>query len=125
MLVGLAKKKSGGGTVTVGRWIATAVVAAALGMGVALPAHSAGLGKLTVLSSLGQPLVAEIEIVSLQPGEEEGLTARVAGAEAFRQAGIEINPVLNNVRFAIERRSGRPVLRVTSAQALNEPFLDM
>ncbi|MBM3345160.1 MAG: hypothetical protein FJY55_01460, partial [Betaproteobacteria bacterium] len=47
-----------------------------------LVSHSAGLGKLTVLSSLGQPLRAEIEIVSLQAGEGESLTARLASPEA-------------------------------------------
>ena len=54
-----------------------------------LAAHAAGLGRLTVLSQLGQPLNAEIEIVSLQPGEEESLAARLASNDAFQQAGIE------------------------------------
>jgi tetratricopeptide (TPR) repeat protein len=48
-------------------------------------------GKLTVLSGLGQPLNAEIEVVSLQPGERETLQARLASLDAFRQA-IRINP---------------------------------
>jgi pilus assembly protein FimV len=90
-----------------------------------LAAHAAGLGRLTVLSALGQPLNAEIEIVSLQPGEEDSLTARIAPADAFRDAGIEVNPALNSVRFSIQRRQGRPVLRVTTTQAVNEPFLEL
>ena len=51
-------------------------------------AHSAGLGRLNVLSSLGQALNAEIEIVSLQAGEEEGLAAKLASTEAFTQAAL-------------------------------------
>ena len=47
-------------------------------------AFAAGLGKLTVLSALGQPLRAEIEIVSLQQNEAESLTARLASPETFR-----------------------------------------
>src|SRR3954471_21947259 len=87
--------------------------------------HAAGLGRLAVLSPLGQPLLAEIEIVSLQPGEEDGLTARLAPPEAFEQAGIEISAALNSLRINIERRDKRPFLRVTTAQAVNEPFLDL
>jgi len=86
---------------------------------------AAGLGRLTVLSALGQPLDAEIEIVSLLPGEEEGLTARLAPAEAFRQAGIELTPVLLGARFSIERRAGRPYVRMRTTQPVHEPFLDV
>jgi pilus assembly protein FimV len=109
----------------VGRSIAIAVVAAALSLAGALTAHAAGLGKLTVLSALGQPLNAEVEIVSLQPGEEQDLAARLASADAFKQAGIDYNPALSGLRFAIERRGGRPLLKITTTQPVNEPFLDM
>jgi pilus assembly protein FimV len=108
----------------VGRSIAFAMFAAALSLAVP-SAHAAGLGKITVLSSLGQPLLAEIEIVQLQPGEEEGLIARLPSADAFTAAGIEISPILNSVRFVIQRRNNRPVVRITSTQAVNDPFLEM
>src|SRR5256885_15404141 len=80
-------------------------------------AHAAGLGRLTVLSALGQPLLAEIEIVSLQAGEEDALTARLASPEAFEQAGIDINAALSSVRINLERRDKKPFLRVTTSQA--------
>ena len=99
---------------TVGRAITVAIMAAALALAAPFAAHAAGLGKLNVLSPLGQPLNAEIEIVALRPGEEEGLTARVAGPEAFSAAGIEPAAVLNTMRFAIERRGSQRILRVTT-----------
>ena len=108
-----------------GKTITNAVVAIALWLAIPLVAQAAGLGKLTVLSPLGQPLNAEIEIVALQPGEEEGLVARLAAPEAFNQAGIEFNPVLSDARFAVERRGGRPLLRVRTSQPVNEPFLEL
>lgn len=87
---------------------------------------SAGLGKLTVHSALGQPLKAEIEVVSLQAGEADSLSARLAPVEAFRQADIDFNGALLNVKFAIERRpGGQHVVVLTSTQPLNEPFFDM
>ena len=109
-----------------GRSIAIAVFAAALFLaGSPSSVHAAGLGKLTVLSALGQPLVAEIDIVSLQRAEEDGLSARLASPDAFRQAGIEYSSALLGMRFDIVRRDGRPVLRVSTPQPLNEPFVDM
>src|SRR5438309_643370 len=87
--------------------------------------HAAGLGQLSVISPLGQPLNAEIEIVSLKPGEEEGLVARLASPDAFRAAGIDFNPALATARFAIERRGGRPLLRVRTTQPVNDPFLEI
>src|SRR3989454_7539602 len=87
--------------------------------------HAAGLGQLSVISPLGQPLNAEIEIVSLQPGEEEGLVARFASPDAFRAAGIDFNPALVRARFATERRGGRPLLRVRTTQPVNDPFLEI
>ena len=89
-----------------------------------LVAQAAGLGKLTLISALGQPLNAEVEIVSLQPGEED-LSARLASSQAFAQAGIEANPVLSDVRFTIERRGSTPILRLRSSQPINEPFIEL
>src|SRR5258706_1139737 len=92
---------------------------------VPLLASAAGLGRLTVSSSIGQPLRAEIEIVSLQSGEADSLSVRLASPEAFRQAGIEISPALIGLQFSVETRGNRPVIRVTTAQPVNEPFVDM
>ena len=90
-----------------------------------LLAYAAGLGRFTVNSALGQPLDAEIEIVSLQSGEEDSLTARLATAEAFKQAGIELSSALIGVQFSIDKRGNRPVIRLSTAQPVNEPFLDV
>lgn len=106
------------------RSITIAVVASVLWLA-AFAAHAAGLGRLTVLSALGQPLVAEVEVVSLQPGEEDTLSARLASPDAFSAAGIQISPALLGVRVEITRRNNRPVLRLTTKQPVNEPFLDL
>ncbi len=87
--------------------------------------HAAGLGKLTVLSALGQPLRAEIELTSVSPEEAAGLAAKLASPDAFRTANIEFNPALLSLRFNVEQRGGRQFIRVSSSQPLNEPFVDM
>jgi len=101
-------------------------IAAALAGGIHSTATAAGLGRLTVQSALGQPLQAEVEITSLSREELATLSARLAPPDAFRQAGIEFNPALSSLRFAIDRRpDGRAFVRITSTQAINEPFVDL
>src|SRR5687768_4973932 len=119
----LLEKNQGDGH-AVGKAITLAIVAAALALAAPLAARAAGLGKLTVLSPLGQPLNAEIEIVALRPGEEESLAARVAAPDAFAAAGIEMSHVLSSMRFTVERRGAQRVLRVRTVQPVNEPFVE-
>jgi pilus assembly protein FimV len=87
---------------------------------------AAGLGKITVLSALGQPLRAEIDLVSVQKDELGTLSARVASPDAYQQAGIEYNPALPTVRLMIDKRpGGQPFIMITSTQPVNEPYLDL
>ncbi len=88
-------------------------------------AHAAGLGKLTVLSSLGQPLRAEIELTAVSQDELGSLVPKLASADAFRQANIDLHPSLFSLRFAVEQRGNRPIIRITSTQPINEPYVDM
>jgi pilus assembly protein FimV len=88
-------------------------------------AHAAGLGKLTVLSALGQPLRAEIELTSVSKDEAGNLVAKLASPDAYRQANIDPGAALSTLRFAVEQRGTRQIINVTSVQPLNEPFIDM
>ncbi len=101
--------------------ISAAVVSALL----VAHASAAGLGKLTVLSGLGQPLRAEIELTAVTADEARTLQPKLASMEAFRQANIEFNPSLLALRFAIEQRGGKQLIRITSQQAISEPFVDV
>jgi pilus assembly protein FimV len=80
---------------------------------------------MTVLSVMGQPLKAELEVTRLAtsafPGSQGG------AADAFRQAGIDYSPALANLRFSrdVKERGGRRYLEVSSDRPLNEPFIDM
>jgi pilus assembly protein FimV len=87
-------------------------------------ADAAGLGKLTVFSSLGQPLKAEVEIAAT--GEElVGMTARLAPPDVFKQAGVDYASSLSDLRFVVEKRAnGKSVLKLSSLRPVNEPFLD-
>lgn len=89
-------------------------------------AQAAGLGKLSVLSALGQPLRAEIELVSVTKDELSGINAQLAGGEIFRQARVERSSALGALQFSVEQRTnGQPIVRITSSAPMSEPFLDM
>lgn len=88
--------------------------------------NAAGLGKLTLGSSLGQPFKAEIELVSVDEGELPSLAARVASPEAFNQAGMIYAPYHASLRVSIEKRvNGQPYIHVASTQSINEPFINL
>lgn len=90
-----------------------------------LGASGAGLGKLTVLSALGQPLRAEVEL-SASREELTTLSARIASPNAFQQAGIEYNSALSGIRFVVgQRANSQPYLDIQSDRPFNEPFLDL
>lgn len=100
------------------------ILAAAISL-CASGAYAAGLGAITVLSPLGQPLRAEID-VSASRDELASLSARLASPEAFKQVGIDYAPGVSGIRFAVDKRKdGQPFLRVTSDRPINEPFLDV
>lgn len=88
-------------------------------------ATAAGLGKITVLSPLGQPLRAEIDLNATQE-ELTSMNARLASPEAFRQVGIEYVQGIANIRFDVDKRKdGQAFLRMTTDRPINEPFLDV
>ena len=105
------------------RAILVAAMASAL-YAVPLVANAAGMGKITVLSALGQPLRAELDITASR--EELGsLAARVAPVEAFRQANVEYAPALSTVRFTLDKRpDGKPYFKIQTDRAVNDPFID-
>jgi len=89
-------------------------------------ADAAGLGKLSVLSALGQPLKAEIDVVALEKGELDSLTARIPEPEAFARAGVEYSSVAAQIRAVVERRGdGRAVISLKTQQPVDEPFVDV
>jgi len=89
-------------------------------------AHAAGLGKLSVQSALGQPLRAEIELLSVTKEELPGVSARLASQELFRQARLERSGTLGGLEFEVaQRANGQPVVRISSSAPMAEPFMDM
>ena len=89
------------------------------------PALALGLGQIEVKSQRGQPLLAEIPIISSDPAELEHLQARLASPETFARIGLEPpKGIVTGLQFtvALDPR-GNPVIRVTSREPVDESLL--
>lgn len=99
------------------------LIACLLAAGVA---NATGLGGIVVSSNLGQPLRAEIELVSVDKADRSSIAAKLAAAEAFKSAGIEYPYALPRLKFDIVARdTDQPRIRITSTQPINEPFVTL
>jgi pilus assembly protein FimV len=105
---------------------ALSAVALAAGCLIGSSALALGLGRLTVMSALGETLKAEIDVTSITAEEASSLRLRVAPPEAYRTAGVEYNAALPSATVQVVRRpDGRSVLRLSSDRAVLEPFVDV
>ena len=89
-------------------------------------AGAVGFGGINVTSSLGQPLVAEIELVAVDKADKPSLNAHLASPDAFKGAGIDYPYSLPKLKFSVETRAnGDAYIKATSSQPVNEPFVSL
>ncbi|WP_052497425.1 FimV/HubP family polar landmark protein [Lysobacter sp. A03] len=88
-------------------------------------AAALGLGQIQLKSKLGEPLLAEIMIVSSDPSELEGLRAGLASPETFARIGLDLpQGAVADLQFTQALNdAGRPVIRVTSVAPIEQPLL--
>lgn len=83
-----------------------------------------GLGGISVKSELNQPLAAEIPVYVSSPQETESLAVRLASPEEFSRVGLNIGEISTPILFEVAKNArGEPVIRVSSADAIREPFV--
>lgn len=110
------------------RWQKTALAVAAtavLGLW-GTQASALSLGRIAVLSALGEPLRAEIDVPDITADEADSLKTSVASPEAFRAAGVDYNPVMGGLQISLQKRpDGRSFLRISSDRVINDPYVDL
>lgn len=87
-------------------------------------AGAAGLGRLNVMSALGQPLRAEVDITA-SPDELETMVARLASVDAFKRANIDYLGAYGDVKLSVEKRPSGAVLHIATTKPFNEPYVDL
>lgn len=86
-------------------------------------ATAAELGDVTARSFIGQPLSADIELVSLAPEEVNALQVRLARPDVFRGANITMNPALSSVRMSVVKRDQKQFLHVTTTRPVDAEYV--
>lgn len=99
----------------------TLAVALALGSSNAL---ALGLGMIQVKSGLNEPLVAEIPVTG-GPDETASVSVALAAAADFERVGLSRARIVVPLEFTVATGAkGNPVIRVTTQDAVRDPFLD-
>ena len=95
------------------------------GLALSASIHAVGMGGINVASALGQPLKAEIDLMAVSKSEKDSLVARLASTDSYKTAGLDY-PYGNKFKFEIQSRAnGEPYIKVSSAQAINDPFVSL
>lgn len=88
-------------------------------------AQPLGIGDIELHSALNQNLNASIKL-SVAAGENPSdISVRLAPVEKFDQAGVPWNYFLSKIKLEpVIQANGNVIVKVTSREALTEPFLD-
>jgi len=103
------------------KYVSTLLLALASSSAMAL-----GLGDIRVLSKPGQPLLAEIPVISADPSELENLRVALASPATFARVGLEPpSGLVSELQFELTRNAqGRAVVRVSSHAPVATPSLN-
>jgi pilus assembly protein FimV len=106
------------------RWKSLFWVAAGMLATSPMSVWALGVGKLTVLSGLDEPLNGQIELISPTAQELKTLKASLASRADFDIAGVERAAHLFDIKYALTQGvGGRHYLKVTTDNPIREPFL--
>jgi len=92
-------------------------------MTVSLCSHAASLGAINVVSALGQPLKAEIELSDVRPEDE--LVAHIASPEAYKAGGLTYPSGVQYLIDIASRANGEPYLQISSDHDITESFVSL
>lgn len=93
-------------------------------LGCAGVASAVTLGEARVKSFLGQPLNVAIDLIGLDPGQQESLRLRIANDRHFDRLGIVYSRFLSELNFDVVQSDGRWMVRVRSNRPATEPFIE-
>jgi len=96
--------------------------ALSLSLAIAIPtwAGAVTLGPINVLSNLGEPLKAVIEVLDLQG--EQNLTVALAPADEFTKAGNTRSILMQSLKLGIVQQGRRSVITLTTDKPLDQPI---
>jgi len=98
---------------------------AAVSLLVPASAYPLGIGDIKLHSALNQRLDAEIALLVSAGEDVSEIKVRLASPEKFDEAGVPWSYFLSKIKFkAVTQANGTTVVKLSSKEALREPFLD-
>ncbi|RFC37108.1 MAG: pilus assembly protein FimV [Candidatus Nitrotoga sp. SPKER] len=98
----------------------------AIGLVLSSFSYAISMGDINVANTLGEPMNVVIELGTASKDEISSLSARLASPEIFKNAGLDYPSGLPPLIFKIETNAnGEPYIKITSAQPINEPFVNL
>lgn len=88
-------------------------------------ALAVGLGQATVSSYLDTPLEAAVPLLESSDYALSDIRVSVADQTDFAAAGLEWSPLAAGVRAQVVEHQGRRQVRLSSGQAVQDPWLDL
>ena len=92
----------------------------------ATPLASAfGLGQANVQSSVGESLLADIELLTQTP-DMATLKMSLAPASEYQLQGIEFNPALVGARVTVKKsKEGKTVAQIVTNSSIRDPYVQV
>lgn len=87
-------------------------------------AHAASLGQLQLGSGQGEPLFATLPVAT-EGDPVDSLSVSVVGREYLAARGYAVPAFYEQLAFNLRELNGRPVLVITTADAVTEPEFDL
>ena len=88
-------------------------------------ALAVGLGQANVSSYLDAPLDASIPLLESRDYAPDDIRVSIAEPSDFAAAGLEWTPLAASVRARVQEQQGRRQVRLSSQQAMEEPWLEL
>ncbi len=81
------------------------------------------LGEIEINSALNQAMDAEIDLVGFSAATIDEVQVELASQQMFERVGVPRPYILTRLKFTPMISNGKPVIKVTSTDAIREPFL--
>jgi pilus assembly protein FimV len=106
------------------RHVLSSTMLAGAALMLCLQAQALTLGRLQVLSGLGEPLRAEIEVNDLNAADIAGLRLLALPATAYSTLSQQNNALASAFEITLVSGPGAPRLLLSSRQVMDAPFVD-
>ena len=108
------------------RWQTTCLIfLGTCALACSIQTSAANLGELTILSGMGQPLRAEIQIYDLSNEEINSLEVKLASEAAFVEAESERTEFMRKLKIRVVKEGNKHFVFVDSSKPLTEPLVGL